>query len=201
MRENSGAYIIDDHNLFSGGMRELVLGLESISAATCFSTPSAALEFDPDYEVKLIVTDYYIPGFDMAEWITKFLTRFERVPLAVVSSSISRADRSTCLDAGASAYFEKQQPPEEVLNGFQRLLARECVALTNRETRIGSSLLTERQIDILVQLARGMNTKQIAKLFELSPETVKSHISAIYKRLGVSGKSDAAEWARSNGFI
>ena len=196
-----GAYIIDDHNLFSGGMKELVQGLNGISDAACFADPAAAMDFAAPFEVKLIVTDYYVPGFNMADWIQTFQSQFNNVPIAVVSSSISRADRATCLDAGANAYFEKHQPPEQVMEGLQNLLHNRVVDPAPPTILTENTDLTARQIDILIQLARGMSVKEIARIFELSPETIKTHLAAIYRRLGVSGKLEAAEWARKNGLI
>lgn len=201
MRKETGAYIIDDHHLFSGGMKELVLSLDGVSCAECFAHPEAAIEFSPEFELNLIVTDYYVPGYDMSEWIQRFKASFIGVPIAVVSSSISRADRATCLDSGAHAYFEKHQSPEHVLDGFQKLLSSRTIDFKPSQNQAASSDLTERQIDILVQLARGFTLKEIARRFSLSPETVKTHVSAIYRRLAVSGKTEAADWARRNGLI
>ncbi|MEL6790504.1 MAG: response regulator transcription factor [Pseudomonadota bacterium] len=198
---SAGALIIDDHFLFSAGMRELVLGLEEIDQADCFTNPEDALAETRDYAVKLVVTDFYIPGYSVADWVSRFHDAFEDVPVVVISSSISRADRATCLNAGAAAYFEKHQSPEEVLSGLGEILATRRYSGAKRRPVSTAHDLTDRQVDILVELARGLTQKEIARAFNLSPETIKTHLSEIYRRLDVSGKGEAARWARENGFV
>ncbi|MEO0851175.1 MAG: response regulator transcription factor [Pseudomonadota bacterium] len=198
---SAGALIIDDHFLFSAGMRELVLGLEEIEHADCFTNPEDALAAARDYAVSLIVTDFYIPGYNVADWIGQFHEAFDDVPVVVISSSISRADRATCLNAGAAAYFEKHQSPEDVLAGLGEILATMTYSGPTARPTPNNHDLTDRQVDILVELARGLTQKEIARAFTLSPETIKTHLSEIYRRLGVTGKGEAARWARENGFV
>jgi DNA-binding NarL/FixJ family response regulator len=61
--------------------------------------------------------------------------------------------------------------------------------------------LTDRQVDVLIQLARGNSNKKIAAKLGISSETVKSHLSSIYKQLGLSARSEANDWAHERGMI
>jgi DNA-binding NarL/FixJ family response regulator len=198
------AIIIDDHQLFSGGFKHVLTGLHGVENAVSFDNPQSAIEAEFDEDVVLVVSDLYIPGYDMFIWIDRLRAHFDKAGLAVVSSSISRTDRRECLLAGADAYFEKHADPDLVVEGFSALLAKTKVqdGFLERTAREAQDIgLTHKQIDILVHLSRGLSLKEVAIRFEISPETVKTHLSNIYYILGVSGRSAASDWAKRHGLI
>lgn len=198
------AIVIDDHQLFSAGMERLLLPLDAIREVFRYATP---LDIPPgrlDADVALIVTDFYIPGVDMLEWIARFAAHRPPIPVAVVSSSTSRSDRNACMQAGAKAYFQKHYPPEHVLAGLMALLGTDDPPPDEppavQENTVAGDL-TQRQVDVLVQLARGFSLKEIAIHLSISPETVKTHLAQIYAKIEVSGRSAASKWARDQGLV
>jgi len=196
------AIVIDDHQLFSGGFKHMLAGLDGIDSAVTFDNPQSAMEASFDGEIALVVSDLYIPGYDMFVWIKRLRNHFEPAALAVVSSSISRTDRKECLLAGAHAYFEKHADPELVVEGFSGLLTKTEVedSFLDRTAKEAQDIgLTHKQIDILVHIARGLSLKEVAARFDISPETVKTHLSNIYHIIGVSGRSAASDWAKRHG--
>jgi len=198
------ALIIDDHQLFAAGFSHLLSSLSEISAVRCFENPQSAFDFSTDDNVALIVSDLYIPDYDMYVWFGKLRLRFPHAVLLVISSSISRTDRTDSIDAGADLYFEKHADPELVVEGICGLLSRRPVMddfLQRTAVQAQEYGLTNKQIDILVHLARGLSLKEIANRFDISPETVKSHLSKIYQIIGVSGRSAASLWARRHGLV
>jgi len=198
------ALIIDDHQLFAGGFSHLVGSIDSIDNVRCFNNPQCAVDLGTEQKVSLVVSDLYVPGYNMYVWFEKLRARFSQSSLLVISSSISRSDRVDCLAAGADLYFEKHADPQLVVDGIQGLLCKvplpddflERTAIEAQE--LG---LTHKQIDILVHLARGLSLKEIAIRFNISPETVKSHLSRVYVTIGVSGRSAASVWAKRHGLI
>ena len=199
---NQTAFIVDDHHLFAAGLESLVLRLKEIDKVNYFPNPELAYEAASSLRPHLILLDYYIPGFAMTEWIQAFHAKEPNVPIIVISSSVSNFDKECCSAAGAAAFIEKHQQPEHVLDALSAILAGHEINLPDpfEATRAEHSF-TERQSDILVQLARGFNSKEIARQFGVSPETIKSHLSAIYAKLSVNDRSAAAEWARNNGYV
>jgi DNA-binding NarL/FixJ family response regulator len=198
------ALIIDDHKLFSGGFQHVLTSLNGVDEAVCFDSPQSAIENQTPDDVVLVVSDLYIPGFDMFVWISRLREAYKNAALAVISSSISRTDRSECLSAGAHAYFEKHADPELVVEGLSGLLEKSNIedGFLERTAREAQDIgLTNKQIDILVHLSRGLSLKEIALRFGISPETVKSHLSRIYDVIGVSGRSAASDWAKRHGLV
>jgi len=198
------AIIIDDHQLFAGGFSHLLSSIDTIDSVSCFSNPQCAVGLCSEQEVSLIASDLFVPGYDMYVWFPKLRERFPLASLLVISSSISRSDRVDCLSAGADLYFEKHANPELVVEGISGLLAKAPIQdnfLSRTAIEAQEIGLTHKQIDILVHLARGLSLKEIAVRFNISPETVKSHLSRVYAIIGVSGRSAASVWAKRHGLI
>lgn len=196
------AVIIDDHHLFSGGFKYILKSLEGITDVVCLENPQAAMEITDIDNTSLVVSDLYIPGYDMFVWVNRLKVKFKNAHVVVISSSISRTDRRECFSAGADAYFEKHADPKIVINGLEDLLTKSKTVDTflERTARDAQNIgLTQKQIDILVYLSRGLSAKEIAIRFNISPETVKTHLSRIYDTLGVNGRSAARDWAKRHG--
>lgn len=190
------ALIIDDHKLFGAGMKTLVCDLPGITDAHYYPTPAAALDAAPEDAV-LIVADFYVPGYPAADWLPRLKAHFRDAVMVVVSSSLSRADRDLSLALGARAFFEKHAHPEVVLQSLTALLTGRTVETRSPGDPTGR--LTPRQLDILTELVRGSSQKAIAARLGVSPETVKTHLSRLYRELGLSGREAAVQWARENG--
>lgn len=200
----SKAIVIDDHQLFSSGLSHLVKDLDGIEGVECYTDPQTAMGYSEPDNIKLVICDLYIPGFDMFVWFKRIRVHFPNGMLAVVSSSISRTDRKDSLAVGAHLYLEKHADPELVRSNLSNLLKSLPIEdnFLDRTARDAQDVgLTQKQIDILVHLARGMALKEIANRFEISSETVKSHLSRIYDIIGVSGRSAASNWARRHGLL
>jgi len=200
----SSALVIDDHQLFAGGFSYMLGSLDVIDQVYCHKEPQSAMGQKPSHDICLIVSDLYIPGFDMYKWFARLRIQFPHASLLVISSSISRSDRSDSLSAGADMYFEKHADPSLVIDGIKHLLEKRPLKdnFLGRTAAEAQELgLTNRQIDILVHLARGLSLKEIASRFDISPQTVKTHLSRIYDTIGVSGRSAASVWAKRHGLL
>ena len=197
------ALIIDDHQLFSAGISRLITTLADIKTVECFVAPTD-IDIDKYKDVRLIVTDFFIPGSDTVEWIATYKKSMPRATIVVLSSSISPNDKEHAIAAGADAYFEKNLDPEYVLSSIQQMLSPSLALPITQSPSVdhtNAGGLSNRQITILIQQTRGYTYKEIAKQLSISPETVKSHTSSIYKKLNVVNKKEACEWARENGLL
>lgn len=191
-----------------------MLTLDQIDDIESFDNPQSALDQNvTDQDLCLIVADYFIPGFNIGDWLPLLREKYRNTPIVIISSSISRIDRAKCFEHGADAYYEKHSEPEDVLTALQKILnnhgkpkdtnlARPLANQSNNLTqKLTHSDLTKRQVDVLIYLTRGHSIKSIAAEFNLSTETIKSHTSQIYRKLGVSNREGACRWARDNGLI
>jgi len=195
-------WVIDDHQLFGAGMQQMLINATQHYDVQCFSAPQAAKKESPVEDLRLIIMDYYIPDADPLVWIEHFVENYPDTPIIVISSSISPSDKLNSLQVGASAYYPKHTSPPLIMAKICQWLEK---GKANKEcdTTLAESEhnLTPRQIDILIQLARGGSNKRIAKVLKISPETVKTHITAIYKIIDCDTRDQAIEWARLKGFV
>ena len=196
-------YILDDHKLFSGGLKLLLNSLPS--GVECHSFEDADLFLDAitndKNEPALFIIDFYVPGCNVPDLIRGLLEENSARRILVVSSSINVSDRNLALESGASGFVKKDTEPQSLLKTVSALLEGE---VPEEDTSQNNSLadkfgLTPRQLEILVLVSKGLSNKEIARALTISPETVKTHLKDIFLRFGVSNKLEAVDFARSNG--
>jgi DNA-binding NarL/FixJ family response regulator len=197
-------YILDDHRLFSNGLELMLRTTGQDLECRAFENPADMLA-----EIKaagqapnLMIVDFYIPGANAPDLIADMTNDHPDCPIMVVSASINPADKRQALAAGASMFVNKASDPQELIDAITSLLEGGDVAETPDDAiKVLSARfnLTPRQLEILVLVSKGCTNKEIARLLELSPETVKSHLRDIFLRFGVNNRIEAIDFARSNG--
>lgn len=198
----------DDHLLFREGLRRL---LEQLSAEATFADAStfdemvAAVEGEDSFD--LILIDLQMPGWPGFSGIERICATVPDTPLVVVSASESQSDVRAALDAGASGYIPKSSSVKIMLSALNLVLAGgiylppsvigadTAAAATGvhevPKQATGAHMLTQRQWEVLNCLREGKSNKQIAYELGLSEGTVKIHVTAIFKTLGVKNRTQA----------
>lgn len=109
--------------------------------------------------------------------------------------------RQDVVDAGLSGLIVKSLPAEELVCAIERAATGEVVFSDGPPTARRSAgfeppgPLSERETEVLVLLAQGLTNRQIAEALYLSPETVKTYVSRLYAKLGVTNRASAVVWA------
>ena len=117
------------------------------------------------------------------------------------------ADILAAVEAGAIGYLLKDAPAEELLSAIYRAAGGEGALAPAVETRLRDrtrspqTSLTARELDVLEASANGLSNARIAESLVISQATVKTHLSHIYTKLGVTSRSAAVARARENGLI
>lgn len=195
----------DDHLLFREGLRRL---LEQMHAGTTFSEGGSfgdVLDHCRSGErFDVILLDLHMPGWRGFESIAEVQALQPGMPVVVVSASEQFADIRGALDNGASGYIPKSSSVKVMMGALNLILSGGIYvppgALTfgadarrwPSETERGSvGGLTQRQREVLECLRAGKSNKQIAYELGLSEGTVKIHVTAIFKSLGVKNRTQA----------
>jgi len=203
------AWVIDDHRLFNAGLSRLLTTLSGVDEVLSFANPQAAFDSKAEGKnVRIIISDYFMPGYKIDEWMPIMHEHYPNTPKVIISSSISSVDREKCLRLGAIAYFEKHLEPESVLLGLQQILD-QCyehkTGVISPAQQFAEQFsdygLTPRQVEVLIRLARGLSYQSIALELGVSRETVKTHLSHLYGILNITSKSEAVDWARDHGLV
>lgn len=195
--------IIDDHKLFSAGLQLLIDNLDTVAETEVFDQPRTFLTAIKGAGTchDLVILDFYIPGYVAVDIIVDVKQKYPAARVMVISASISPADCRVALDAGADIFLHKHAAPERFFESITALLCGACPVLKgDATTALAASMdLTPRQLDTLVLASKGLSNKEIGRMLDISPETVKSHLSDIYLRFSVSNRMEAIEHARANG--
>lgn len=197
--------IIDDHPVVREGLAALLRPgmpeLEILQASGSVEGLELAAA-NPDLD--LVFLDLKMPDSAGMSAISAFGRRCPQLPLIVISSSESPADVREALAAGALGYVPKSAAPQTVLGAMKLVMAGEIYVPTlmlDAPPGSGSARLTERQLGVLGLLCDGASNKQIARRLSLSEKTVKAHVTAILRELGVTNRTQAARAAAVAGLI
>lgn len=162
------------------------------------------LRDDPD----LALLDLHMPGSDGAPWIGRLRARFPVLPLIVVSAEESPSLVRALIDCGVAGFIPKSDSAAVVLQAVRLVLSGGTYAPLRLLGGHGGSQragngdatktrdlpvhgLTQRQLDVLALLARGLPNKLIARELGLSEGTVKVHLLAIFRALDVRNRTEA----------
>ncbi|MBC5766249.1 response regulator transcription factor [Ramlibacter albus] len=200
------AVVVDDHPLFRAALATLVQTLYPDAHVVCAGTAEEGLAArEASDEFRLVLLDFRLPTLNGAEAVRAFCKRFERAAVVVVSGSEDRREGDAAMRAGASAFLHKTDSMETLAQALRSVLAGRPVA-PNWEQADGGAMfaqagadLTARQLEILAMVCQGLNNKEIGLRLGLAHITVKIHVSAIFRVLGVVNRTQAALAARRLG--
>lgn len=205
--------IIDDHALFRVGLKGLLeqRNIEVVGvAADGAEGIKLAITSNPD----IILLDLRMPGMGGLEVLKKIREDSQATPVVMLTTSNDETDLIKSLRSGAQGYLLKDMEPDELVGALRDIekgksvvaqdltdaLARMIQGETTIEDEEGPfSALTPREHEILCLLADGQSNKLIARNLGISDGTVKLHVKAILRKLGIHSRVEAAVIAVEQG--
>ena len=209
--------LIDDHALVRKGIEGLLRsrGIEVIASVSSGEEGvRRALEMTPD----IVLLDVKMPGMNGIETLASLRVHGVSAPVLMLTMSSEETDLSAALRAGAQGYLLKDMEPEELVPSLEaalrgeNVIARNLVGTLARIVRDNAGAqaepapppasfvdLTRREMEILEHVAKGMSNKVIANALNITDGTVKLHVKAILRKLGVDSRVKAAVIAVEHG--
>jgi len=199
--------IVDDHKIFCDGLRLILARLEPAPEVLEAGSGRSALALaKANSDLDLLMLDIKLPDEDGVAVLLHLTTKYPSLPVIMLTATENRNLVRRCFDAGASGYIPKTSSAEIMLNAIRLVISGGIYlppsmilsGATNGKMVNDSSNseshpeLTERQKQVLEQLTYGISNKQIAERLGVSEATVKVHISAILKTLGLRSRVEAA---------
>ncbi len=199
--------LVDDHPLLRKGLRQLISMDDELEVIAEASNGADAItqgvELDPD----LILLDLNMQGMNGLETLRHL--RDQGVTSRIVMLTVSDADEDVlqAISLGADGYLLKDMEPEELLAQIKRALSGKMVlseavtqilatAIRNPNNKSSGEIdaLTQRELEILKLIAKGLSNKLIARELDISDGTVKVHVKHLLKKLHLRSRVEAAVW-------
>src|SRR5512134_1962951 len=208
--------LIDDHALVRKGIEEL-LQSRGVQVVAAVGSGEEGVRRARELPADLILLDVKMPGMNGIETLKQLRASGVGVPVVMLTMSREDADLSDALRAGAQGYLLKDIEPEDLVPALEAALqgnnvvARELVGSLARLVRGGDAAaaaappaapfaeLTPRELEILGCIADGSSNKMIARALDISDGTVKLHVKAILRKLGLRSRVEAAVTAVEHG--
>jgi two-component system, NarL family, response regulator LiaR len=195
--------IADDHKVVRQGLRFLLSQEPGIEVAGEVADGVAALDAIRRLRPDVVLLDLLMPGMNGLAVLTALREEALTCAVLVLTSSTDDAHLIQAVKAGALSYLPKTAGVDQVVESVRAAARGESVlepAATTRllkELRRGPaasplSQLTPRELDVLKSLAQGRSNREIARALSVTEETVKSHVSSILAKLGLSDRTQAA---------
>ncbi len=155
----------------------------------------------------LVILDVRLPGGDGLQLLGKIKSHTPTQPVLIFSSYDNPTYIARAVALGANGFLLKTDPQDKILEAVQRASKGENIWSREELRRVTGSLatmrvgsdseipLTQREGEVLKQLANGLTNKEIAQSLGISYETVKEHVQHILRKIGVSDRTQAAVWA------
>ncbi|MEV3990637.1 response regulator transcription factor [Streptomyces sp. NPDC049837] len=188
--------LCDDHAVVRAGLLALLgsaPGIEVVGeAGSGEEAVATAAKLRPD----VVLMDLQLgPGIDGVEATRRITATLPGVRVLVLTTYDTDADVTRAIGAGATGYLLKAERPEELFAAIHAA-AEGRRALSRVVPRDRAPALTDRERDILGQLARGLGNREIARALFISEATVKTHLGRIYAKLGVDTRAGAVAVAK-----
>ena len=209
MAEPIKVLIADDHPVVRQGLRTFLSVQEDIEvvgeAADGAEAITVAEKLDPD----VILLDLKMPGVDGQAALGELRARGVRARVLILTSVTERGHVLPAVRTGAAGYLYKDVDPQALVQAIRAvhdghvLLAPEAADAVLRtdgsaeEARL--TALTEREREVLIQIALGRSNREIARSLVVSEKTVKTHVSNLFIKLGVQDRTQAALYAVRHG--
>jgi DNA-binding NarL/FixJ family response regulator len=206
-KENIGLHVllVDDHTMFRQGLKFLLSDLDESLVFSEAGNCEQALEQLEETSVNLILLDLNMPGMNGIGALQAVTTAAPTTPLAVLSGEDQPALIRAAVEAGASGFVPKSSSSEVLVAALQLILAGGVYlpqnVLHERQTDSSApqttssadqaSKLSERQTAVLLRAIQGQPNKVIAIDLGIAEGTVKSHLSAAFRVLGVNNRIEA----------
>lgn len=213
MNKPISVLLADDHNVVRGGIRALIESEGDIrvvdEAADGVEAVIKARTLNPD----VILIDLQMPRKTGVEAIEEIKQANPEARILVLTSYSDDEIVFAAIKAGALGYLLKESSTQELVqaihdvhNGESSLhpvIARKLIRELNRPSSLPPSdeALTEREVEVLILVARGLPNQDIAQSLVISERTVRTHVSNILSKLHLANRTQAALYALKEGLI
>ncbi len=206
MSSKINVLIADDHEVVRRGLRTLLADTD-IEVMAEVDNGTDAVKYALEHEPDVAILDVRMPGTDGLTALGRIKLDKPEMPILILSTFDNPTYIARAVALGASGYVVKSCTREHLIKCIRTSAAGESAWTREELRRVTGALatprlaadvevpLTQRESEVLRQLAYGLTNKEIALALHISYETVKEHVQHILRKIGVSDRTQAAVWA------
>ncbi len=207
--------IADDHPVFRFGLRALLTAEPTTEVVGEATTGEEVIQLAGELLPQIILMDLNMPGTNGIDATRRILATQPHMNILVLTMFDDDDSVFAAMRAGARGYLLKGAEGEETIRALRAVSSGEAIfspAIAQRLMQYFGAPrplvstqtfpeLTEREREILILIAQGYTNPAIAEKLVISPKTVRNHVSTIFSKLQVAGRSEAIIRARDAGFM
>jgi DNA-binding NarL/FixJ family response regulator len=190
--------LVDDHPVVRNGLRGMFEANAGFTVLAEASNGVEAVELAARLDPDVILMDLRMPGGGGLDAITELNRRGIRSKVLVLTTWDTDADTLPAIEAGATGYLLKDAPQDELFNAVRQAAAGRTVLSPAVASRLVSAVrspapaaLAARERQVLELVAKGTSNRDIARELFISEATVKTHLSHVFTKLGVTDRAAA----------
>jgi DNA-binding NarL/FixJ family response regulator len=196
--------VADDHPLALSAMRA-VLEAEGLEVVAEAHAGSQVLPRTREATPDVVLLDLNLPELHGLTCLERLEREFPELPVVVCSGEATEEDIEAVRARGARAFVGKAGDPDDISRALEAAMSGEEFAVyggADRFRRPNEDLgLSERETALLCTLARGLSNQEIGKELWITEQTVKFHLTNVYRKLGVANRTQATRVAYEHGLV
>jgi len=207
---NRTTVLVDEHPLWLDTIQQVIQTLQ-IRVLAKATRSSVALDVLGEKTPDLLITGIRMPDGEMdgIALVREAIQRFPGIKAIVLSMYEDRAYVEAAFAAGAYAYVLKSANPDDLRSAIRQAFEPSVYFATDFQSSAAEPVdtspadfgLTRRELEILQLVAEGYSNGQLAKMLWVTEQTVKFHLSNIYRKLDVANRTEAGRWAQVHGLL
>jgi DNA-binding NarL/FixJ family response regulator len=203
--------IVDDHAVVRAGLRQFFAEQSDFAVTGEAASGREALDIVRRGDVDVILMDIAMPDQGGVDALAAIKARAPDLPVLILSGYAESHYATTLLRMGASGYLNKECDPEEIVKAIRTVargrryitagVAEQLADGLGGGDKAPHELLSERELQVFLRLARGETIGHMAQSMSLSVKTVSTYRTRVMEKMGLASNSDLTYYALKNGLI
>ena len=203
--------LVDDHAIVRMGFKLLLQEAADIEVVAEAASGEQAIKYYPELKPDVVVMDISMPGIGGLEAVTRLLAKDPAAKLLILSAHEDSSHPQRLLKAGAMGYLSKRSAPEELIHAIHEVMSGKIFLDSTLAQAIAAQqlagaqnpveVLSDREFEVFMLLAKGQSVAHIAVKLFLSPRTVGTHLYNIKQKLRATNSAELTLIALRNGLL